>query len=184
MTSNKVGSTKQLVLASLFTALIVVGTFIRIPIPVVPFTLQFLFTNLAALLLGGRRGSVSVLVYMLLGLIGLPVFTGGGGIGYIFQPTFGYIMGFVVGAYAAGKIVERSKEKSTKTMLIAGFVNLGIVYAIGMVYYYCIANYYANAPIGVGALILYCFLLAVPGDIVLCFISAGLGKRLRLLLNL
>ena len=64
--------TKQLVFCSLFTALIAVGAFIKIPVPVVPFTLQYLFTMLAGLILGPRLGTISVTAYMLLGLAGFP----------------------------------------------------------------------------------------------------------------
>ena len=71
--------TKNLMYCSLFTALIAVGAFIKIPIPVVPFTLQFLFTTLAGLLLGSKMGAVSVIAYMVLGLVGLPIFPEGGG---------------------------------------------------------------------------------------------------------
>ena len=67
--------TKGVIYCGLFTALIAVGAFIKIPIPVVPFTLQYLFTMLAGLLLGSRLGTVSVLSYMLLGLAGLPIFS-------------------------------------------------------------------------------------------------------------
>ena len=70
--------TKNLMYCSLFTALIAVGAFIKIPIPVVPFTLQFLFTTLAGLLLGSKMGAVSVIAYMVLGLVGLPIFSEGG----------------------------------------------------------------------------------------------------------
>ena len=86
--------TRSMVYCALFTALIAVGAFIRIPVPVVPFTLQYLFTMLAGLLLGAKRGAGSVTVYMLLGLAGLPIFTEGGGISYLFKPSFGYIIGF------------------------------------------------------------------------------------------
>ena len=61
-------------MCSLFVALIVVGAFIKIPVPVVPFTLQLLFTMMAGLLLGGKLGAVSVGVYILMGLLGLPIF--------------------------------------------------------------------------------------------------------------
>ena len=71
--------TKNLMYCSLFTALIAVGAFIKIPIPFVPFTLQFLFTTLAGLLLGSKMGAVSVIAYMVLGLVGLPIFSEGGG---------------------------------------------------------------------------------------------------------
>ena len=89
--------TRELVLCALFTALTAVGAFIKIPVPVVPFTLQFLFTMLAGLLLGGRLGAISVGAYAVLGLLGLPIFTEGGGFWYLLKPSFGYILGFIVG---------------------------------------------------------------------------------------
>ncbi len=85
--------TKQLVFCSLFTALIAVGAFIKIPVPVVPFTLQYLFTMLAGLILGPRLGTISVTAYMLLGLAGLPIFTEGGGLMYLAKPSCGFLLG-------------------------------------------------------------------------------------------
>lgn len=171
--------TKSLILCSLFTALIVVGAFIKIPVPVVPFTLQFLFTTLAGLLLGSKRGMISVVVYMILGLIGLPVFSEGGGIWYILKPSFGYIIGLCIGTFVIGLIAERMKEKTIPRYLLANFTGLMIVYVVGMVYYYIICNYVINTPIAFGPLFLYCFLLAVPGDICLCIFAAVLVKKVR-----
>ena len=91
MQKNK---TINLVLSSLFVSLIAVGAFIKIPLPVVPFTLQFLFTMMAGLLLEGKLGAASVGIYILIGLFGLPVFAEGGGPAYILKPGFGYIIGF------------------------------------------------------------------------------------------
>ena len=76
----------------------------------VPFTLQFLFTTLAGLLLGSKLGTISVVAYTLLGLAGLPIFSEGGGIWYIFKPSFGYIIGFCIGTYVTGLIAEKMKE--------------------------------------------------------------------------
>ncbi|MEN8076377.1 biotin transporter BioY [Clostridioides difficile] len=170
-------STKSLILCSLFAALIAVGAFIKIPIPVVPFTLQVLFTTLAGLLLGPRLGAISVGIYLLIGLIGIPVFTQGGGPSYIFQPTFGYLIGFLIGAYLTGYIAHKDKNPSLKRLVTASLIGLSIVYIFGMVYYYFIANYYLNSPITVGGVIFYCFLVCVPGDFVLCLISAVIAKR-------
>lgn len=175
MKNNK---SRELVLCALFVALIIVGAFIRIPIPLVPFTLQFLFTMLAGLLLGGKLGFISVAIYIVMGLIGLPVFAEGGGLAYIFKPTFGYIIGFAVAAYVTGNIANKVAVVSYKRILAANFIGLGIVYIFGMVYYYFISDIYLGTPIGLLPLFLYCFVLAVPGDILLCFLAAVIGKRI------
>lgn len=175
--------TKYLTNCSLFTALIAVGAFIKIPVPVVPFTLQFLFTTLAGLILGPKKGTFSVVAYMLLGLAGLPIFSEGGGIWYIFKPSFGYIIGFCIGTYVTGLIAEKMKEKTIRGYMMANFTGLLIVYALGMAYYYVICNYVINTPIAVGPLFLYCFFLAVPGDICLCILSAVLLKRIKPILS-
>ena len=173
--------TKNLINCSLFTALIAIVAFIKIP--VVPFTLQFLFTTLAGLLLGSRKGTISVVAYMLLGLAELPIFSEGGGIWYIFKPSFGYIIGFCLGTFVTGLISERMKEKTVPRYLLANFIGLLIVYAAGIVYYYVICNYVIDTPIAVGPLFLYCFLLAVPGDICLCILAAILVKRAKPILH-
>ena len=170
--------TKNLILSALFVALIAVGAFIRIPIPVVPFTLQFLFTMLAGLLLGGKFGALSVGIYIGMGLLGLPVFAEGGGFAYLLKPSFGYIIGFAVAAYVTGTIANQVTAPGYKRLLVANFIGLGIVYLFGMTYYYLISDFYLGTPIGLWPLFLYCFLLAVPGDIVLCILGAVLGKRL------
>ena len=105
--------TKSMIYCGLFTALIAAGAFIKIPVPVVPFTLQYLFTMLAGLFLGSRRGMISVVAYMLLGLAGLPIFSEGGGIWYIFKPSFGYIIGFCLGTYVTG-LIARSEEHTSE----------------------------------------------------------------------
>ena len=116
--------TKALVYCSLFTALIAVGAFIRVPIPVLPFTLQYLFTMLAGLLLGPRLGTISTVAYMLLGLAGLPIFTEGGGLWYVFKPSFGYIIGFCGGTFVTGLLAQRLKKPTVLGYLGANFAGL------------------------------------------------------------
>ena len=174
--------TKDLILISLFTALTAVGAFIRIPVPVCPFTLQLLFTTLAGVLLGAKKGAVSVLIYVLLGLAGLPIFTGGGGISYVLQPTFGYLIGFIVGAFVTGAVAH-SSHPSMKRLLTGCFLGLAIVYALGMLYYWLISRFWLGDPIGIAPLFLYCFILAVPGDICLCILASILGKKLLPVIN-
>lgn len=175
MQKNK---TQNLVMCSLFVALIAIGAFIKIPVPVVPFTLQLLFTMMAGLLLGGKLGAGSVGVYILIGLLGLPIFAEGGGLAYVLKPSFGYIIGFAAASYVTGVIANQVSYPSYKRLFAANFIGLGIVYLFGMVYYYLMSNFYLRNPIGLWPLFLYCFILAVPGDIILCILGAFLGKRM------
>ena len=133
---------------------------------------------MAGLLLGGKLGAVSVGVYILMGLLGLPIFAEGGGFAYVLKPSFGYIIGFAVASYVTGMIANRVPDPSYKRLLAANFIGLGIVYLFGMVYYYLMSNFYLGTPIGLWPLFLYCFILAVPGDILLCILGAFLGKRM------
>lgn len=170
--------TKNLVLCGMFVALIAIGARISIPIPVVPITLQTMFTVLAGLLLGGRWGFVSVCIYIALGLLGLPMFVSGGGLGYVFSPTFGYLIGFALGTYVTGTIAYKVKNISFLNILLASLAGIAIVYICGMIYFYIIRNFYMDNPIGLWSLFVYCFLLTIPGDIITCILCAILGKRL------
>jgi biotin transport system substrate-specific component len=168
-------------LIPLFTALITVGAYVRIPTPLVPITFQVFFVVLAGLLLGPRFGAYSALLYLLLGLFGVPVFTEGGGFGYIFRPTFGYIIGFFFGAYATGKIAwsaASNHKASFQRLLLAVGIGVLIIYIIGAAYFYVISNYVIHIPIGVGALFLYCFAMVIPGDAITGVLAAILAKRL------
>ena len=104
-TSNR-EKTYKIALVAMFAALSAIGAFIRVPMPMVPFTLQLFFTTMAGLLLGGELGALSVGVYVLIGLLGLPVFTGGGGFSYVLQPSFGYLLGMIPGAFVTGKLTQ------------------------------------------------------------------------------
>jgi len=171
--------TAMLCMCAVFTALTAVGAFIKIPVPIVPFTLQYLFTMLAGLLLGGKYGAASVGAYVVLGLIGLPIFAEGGGFYYVLKPSFGYLIGFIIGAYVTGRIANKTNTPSLPRLLAANFAGLGIVYLAGMIYYYFCANFWiAGDGISLYSLFIYCFALAVPGDIALCILAAFLGKRL------
>lgn len=168
---------RMLVLSAMFTALIAVGAFIRVPVPLWPFTLQTLFTTMAGLLLGPRWGTLSCVAYMLLGLAGLPIFTGGGGPQYVFQPTFGCIVGFAVGAWAAGMIVQRSTKRGFACCFFAAFVDMIIVYVIGMAWFWAIKAFYLNDPIGVWTLFVTCFVPTIGVDLLKALIAAWVSER-------
>ena len=83
------------ILVPLFTALLAAGAYIQIPVPPVPITMQTLFVFLMGLLLGWKQGLASFMLYLFLGIIGLPIFTSGGGIAAATGPTAGYLWGML-----------------------------------------------------------------------------------------
>lgn len=176
--------TRTMVQCALFTALIAIGAFIQIPMPSMDYcTLQFLFVLLAGMLLGKERGALSALVYVLLGLVGIPVFAAGGGIQYIFRPTFGYLLGFILAAWTAGFIIEKRAVKSYGTYLLGAFGCLVVTYTIGLLYKYMIFNFHLSQPTPWSIVLLSCFPLDLPGDILFCFLGAGLAHRVKPLLR-
>ncbi|MBZ4645353.1 MAG: biotin biosynthesis protein BioY [Clostridia bacterium] len=134
--------TKDMILVALFAALTAIGGFINIKVYAVPLTLQLFFCSFAGILLGARLGMMSQLIYVMVGLIGIPVFVYGGGPAYVLNPTFGYLIGFIVAAYVMGKIVETFKELSFISMIISVMTGFVIAYAIGIPYFYAIYNFY------------------------------------------
>lgn len=118
--------------ASLLAALTAAGAFIAIPIGPVPIVLQNFFVILTGLLIGSRWGVASVGVYLLAGILGLPVFAGGtGGIGRIVGPTGGYLLGYLPAVYVIGRVCEMAPPKAVFDIAAAVCGSL-IVYACGV----------------------------------------------------
>jgi biotin transport system substrate-specific component len=99
--------TKSLILTGLFAALTAAGAFIRVPMWPVGIPLQVLVTALSGMLLGGRMGAASQAIYLLIGLAGVPVFSEGGGIGYIARPSFGFLVGLMPMAFVIGTLARK-----------------------------------------------------------------------------
>ncbi|OEH84751.1 biotin biosynthesis protein BioY [Desulfuribacillus stibiiarsenatis] len=169
--------TYYIVLVPMFTALTIIGAFIKIPTPIVSLTFQTLFVILSGALLGSRMGALSQILYVTLGLIGIPVFTKGGGFGYIFQPTFGYLLGFVVGSFIIGKIIEMRKDKNLITFLLANLAGLTVIYTIGVVYLYLILNYVSLSPISFANAIKVGVLTPLPKDLALVVIVTIVAQK-------
>ncbi len=121
-----------IVYASLLAALTAVGAYIPIPIGPVPIVLQNLFVLLAGLLLGGRWGFTSIGIYLLVGAVGMPVFTGGkGGVAHFIGPTGGYLIGFALCAFVTGWISEKASGRTSYDILAVITGSL-LVYACGV----------------------------------------------------
>ncbi len=179
MKTITITKTKSLVLIALFAGLTAAGAFIRIPVPPVPITLQGAFVIMAGLTLGPWMGAASVLIYLALGLAGLPVFTAGGGFDYVLKPTFGYLLGFVLSAWITGYLFERSKKKNLLSAFLAGVAGVFAVYLLGVPYFYIIKCIYLGTSVSAYTLFVLCFLIFVPGDIITMTAGAYLVLRLK-----
>lgn len=163
---------RKLTLCALFAALIAIGTYIKIPTPLLPLTLQTMFVVLSGLVLGRKCGAVSVCVYVLAGVMGLPVFTGS-----VMNPTFGYILGFVAGAWIAGYVAERCRP-CFRTWVLGGLAGMAVIYAFGIPYYYVMSKYYLGNELGAWTLVVYFVLMPVPGDLVKSLCAGLIVRRL------
>ena len=170
--------TKKIVLCGIFAALIGVGAFIQIPIPLIPLSLQDLFVMLAGILIGGKYGALSVLIYICVGLLGFPVFTRGGGITYVLQPTFGFMLGFIPGAYLTGWLSNKEEEPGFGRIFGACIAGIGVIYFFGTVYLYLLNRFYLGNSIALWPMIVACDIRPLPGDIIKSIIAAKIGHQL------
>lgn len=171
--------TKDITRIALFVALMIVFTlYVSIPFFPVPLTFQTVICVCAGLFLGKRKGAISMAIYLFMGLVcHLPVFSGGtGGFSSVFKPSFGYIIGFVLAAYAAGA-VRGDRNASTKRYILAAAVGFACCYAVGIPYFAIIWKFYLGKADILPAIISY-NVLYMPKDIALCVLAALVAKRI------
>ncbi|MCD6166788.1 biotin transporter BioY [candidate division KSB1 bacterium] len=176
-----------LLLAALFAALTFVGAQIRLPMVPISFTLQVLFVLLSGNLLGSRLGGLSQLLYLFIGLAGLPVFAGGGGLGIILSPSFGYLCAFPVAAFVAGKNfpvarVEMNNNhhrgKILVSVLLRNCFAISVIYVIGATYLYFIQNLYWRVNFSLRQVLWFGILIFLPGDLLKAVLAALITERL------
>lgn len=125
---------KRLIRISYFTMLTVIGALASYKCEPFPITLQAFFAVLSGIVLGGTDGAISQILYIAIGLVGLPVFAYGGGYKYVLEPTFGYLVGMAVGSFVAGIILRRFKTLNAGKVFGASLSGLACVYVLGTAY--------------------------------------------------
>lgn len=186
---------KDLVYIALLTAMLAVASIVAIPVGLpTPVTLQVFFWLLIPALLGAYKGFLSLALYLIMGLIGLPVFAGGsGGIHTILSPSFGYLLGSLVVALYIGSIAQRrshhittslnqssSKKPSMGTMILHMIIGIFILYTIGIIYQYIILNYVADLGTAtpIGTIIIGNISVFLPIDVIKAVLAGILYHRL------
>ena len=177
ITGNSRLSTTDIALIALFAAIMAVCSWIMIP-ATVPFTMQTFGVFLAVGLLGGKRGTISIIVYLLLGAVGLPVFSGfTGGIGHILGPTGGYMVGFIFTALIMW-LSERFFGKGTRALATSMVIGLIVCYAFGTAWFMSV--YTKNTgDIGLATALSWCVIPYIIPDVIKIILALMLTKRLR-----
>ena len=173
MTENQT-SIRGLVYAAIFGALTAAGAFIVIPLPPVPITAQTFFMNVAALLLGGTLGALSQLIYIMLGVVGIPVFAGGkAGLGVLFGPTGGYLAGFVLAAFVIGTMNRLKNNPGILWDIFSMLIGMLLIYVLGCSWLSLTAHMSFQKALTVGTLPF------IPGDVLKIALAALVAFRLR-----
>lgn len=176
MNEKKIFDLKSMVLMALFAALTCVLAPLSIPIGPVPISLTNLVIYFSLYVLGWQRATITYLVYLLLGLVGLPVFSGfEGGVGKLAGPTGGYLIGFIFMAVISGLFVKMKEDEVilNRVLGIAGMI-LGtlVAYAFGTAWF-C----YSTGT-GLSAALALCVIPFIPGDLVKIIVAAVIAPTI------
>lgn len=177
--------TNSLILAGMFAAVTAVCSWINIPLPFtpVPINLALLAVYLSGGLLGARYGFFSQLIYILLGAIGLPVFSGmSGGFGIITGSTGGFIIGYLFAAFLTGLLSSRTKaitqKKAIACLALACLCGMICCYAFGLVWFMILTG------TGLWGSLVACVIPFLPGDALKIILAVILIRRLKPALKL
>ena len=160
---------------AVFIILTSLGAFVRIPLPFtpVPITLQTFFVLLSGAFLGSQLGAVAQFSYILLGLWGLPIFTGAGsGLLYLFGPTAGYLFGFILASLFVGRFIKYCQNS---LLLTFGILCVGdlILLISGVIWLGILLKHPLTKLLVIG------FIPFLPGDLLKALIASGLFLRLK-----
>lgn len=182
ITEKKGFTTQDITYIGLFTVLIAICSWISIP-TTVPFTLQTLGVFLTIGLLGGKRGTISIIIYIVLGAVGLPLFAGfSGGVGIIMGNTGGYILGFLFTGLIMWAI-EKLFGNSYLTLAVSMVIGLIVCYAVGTLWF--ITVYTQNTgSIGVISVLGLCVFPFIMPDLIKIIVALYLTKRLKKVIKL
>jgi biotin transport system substrate-specific component len=179
--------TRELVRSAVYAGLIcaVAIVFRFAPSALVPFSLLPLMVLLAGFVLGPRGGAAAMGVYALLGLLGIPVLAAPpfGGIGYVFKPSFGFILGYVAAAYAVGVVAGPGRRPGALRSVLAVLAGLLALYTVGLLYFYVVMNVAAEQSYSVIRVLQVGFAPFITLDLIKGLAASILGPMVNRLLR-
>jgi biotin transport system substrate-specific component len=171
--------TQYITITAMYSAIICMSAFIRIPINPVPLTFQSEAVLITGYVLGPKYGAMATILYTLIGLTGIPVFASGGGPAYIFSPTFGFIIGFTFCALATGYLSKFNPEVSLFKTYIIMIAALPAIYIPGIIWLVISLHWIAPVPHSIVSLLKAGLLIPFAGDIIGTMIAAFVATNIR-----
>ena len=174
-------NTKRLVRIALLLVLTILGGFIRVPFGSTYFTFQTLFVLLSGIFLGAKDGIFCQICYLILGLVGIPIFANGGGIFYFMQPSFGYLIAFPLSAFMVGRLLfAKLKTISIVKIWLVCVLSLLPIYLIGGAYQVVILTTVYSLEITATITTTILSLLPLLAfDIILCLVLALIVPKIN-----
>lgn len=172
---------------ALFLALMILSAYIQItlPTPFMPMhiTMQLFTAILCGFCLPNRYAFLCMFTYILVGLLGFPVFASGGGLQYIMKPTFGFVLGFLACSTICAIVYKRKSPVSLKEYFLVGLTGLISFYVVGNIYYYFSFPILMNTRIPLWLSLINGFLVSIIPDILICFLACKVAKTLQILIK-
>ena len=165
-------NTRDIARIAIFLCLMIISAYIQITLPtpffVMHITMQLFISLLAGMLLPIRQSITVMALYLLLGLLGFPVFATGGGLSYILKPTFGFLIGFLF----CSPICSIAKEKA------GPWVGLALYYLCGNLYYIFATRVLLHTPVPLLIGFINCFVVSIIPDVLITILAIYCAKRL------
>lgn len=173
-------TSRDLSLSALFSCFIIICSQITVPVPIVPFTLQVFAILVTSLCLSRKQAVLAVVLYISMGLFGLPVFASmSGGIGSVFKPSFGFVLGFIPMALAVNTAKTHMKQKFS-IFLAIGLGGILILYTVGLPYLYVILKYHLQLTMPALPRFLYLYFVSfIPTDALQITLASAISMRLN-----
>ena len=170
---------QDITLTALFAAIISVSGFVRIPIGPVPLTLQSQAILISSYCLGWKKGTVASLIYIALGLSGVPVFSSGGGPAYVLSPTFGFLAGFVICSAINGFLSKFNPGNNVLRTYFHMLFSMIFIYIPGLLWLLLILNIIADTPLKIETILKTGLFIPFSVDLIKNIPAAFIAARLR-----
>ncbi|HHU80420.1 MAG TPA: biotin transporter BioY [Acholeplasmataceae bacterium] len=177
--------TRRVATQAILLSLLIVSAFIKIPTSLIPFTLQLLVVLIISFITKPLDGMIIFVTYIIIGLVGIPVFASGGGLGYIYLPSFGFIIGFII-MHLVMSLMSRFLKRFKKVVgyLISSIIGLITLYLVGIIYALFIFNVYQDLGYSIIKILNLMVLPFIAFDLIKCLLASIIVSRLDKIINI